>query len=64
MLISVYMLSGTAMFRHIEKNSLMEVAQEAAVDQRRASLHPWNITLTYNVLEPNTSRGLVSLVKL
>ena len=52
------------MFRHIEKDSLMEVAQEAAEDQRRASLHLWNITLTYNVLEPNTSRGLVSLVKL
>ena len=60
MLISVYMLSGAAMFRHIERDSLMDLAEEAALDQRKASISLWNITATYNVLQPDTSRGLVS----
>ena len=38
----------------------MELAEEAAMDQRKASISLWNITLTYNVLQPDTSRGLVS----
>ena len=43
-LISVYMLSGAALFHHVERDSLMEVAEEARTSQRKASLHLWNIT--------------------
>ena len=43
-LISVYMLSGAAMFHHVERDSLMQVAEEAATSQSRAALDLWNIT--------------------
>ena len=43
-LISVYMLSGAAMFHHVERDSLMQVAEEAATAQRKAAFHLWNIT--------------------
>ena len=63
MLILVYMLSGAAIFLHIERDSLMEVAEEAAREQRNASQHLWNITLRYNVLAPHLSRAQVSQVR-
>ena len=43
-LISVYMLSGAAMFHHVERDSLMQVAEEAATSQSKAALDLWNIT--------------------
>ena len=43
-LISVYMLSGAAMFHHVERDSLMQVAEEAAISQSKAAQDLWNIT--------------------
>ena len=43
-LISVYMLSGAAMFHHVERDSLMQVAEEAASSQSKAAEDLWNIT--------------------
>ena len=43
-LISVYMLSGAAMFHHVERDSLMQVAEEAAISQSKAAEDLWNIT--------------------
>ena len=43
-LISVYMLSGAALFHHVERDSLMQVAEEAVRSQRRAARTLWNIT--------------------
>ena len=43
-MISVYMLSGAALFHHVERDSLMQVAEQAVSSQRKASLHLWNIT--------------------
>ena len=43
-LVSVYMLSGAAMFHHVERDSLMQVAEEAASSQRKTARELWNIT--------------------
>ena len=47
-LITVYMISGAAIFHHIEHDSLMDIPARAAAARHNASSLIWAVTVEWN----------------
>ena len=47
-LITVYMISGAAIFHHIEHDSLMDIPAQAAAARHNASSLIWAVTVEWN----------------